>query len=95
MVNIGKEALGEFKTGSGSVDQTETPLSLDFQVNKHVVVRADSGNGSTIKVGPIGHAASGFILKAGEQTPPIYVDSLAKIGVIGGDDDQIFSWVAS
>lgn len=94
-MNIGKESLPEFLAGSGSVDQTEIPLSLGFQVFKHVVVRSDSDNNSTIKVGPAGHAASGFILNPGEQTPPIYVDSLAKIGVIGGANDQLFSWIAT
>jgi hypothetical protein len=94
-MEIGVEALPEFKAGNGSVDTTEIPLSLAFKVYKHVVVRADSGNGNTIKVGPVGYAANGFILNAGEQTPPIYIDSLDKIGVIGGANGQIFSWVSS
>ncbi len=94
--NIGKEAAESFFAGNGSVGISAQPLeAVGMPVAKHVVVRADSGNGSTIKVGPIGRSDSGFILNACEQTPPIYVDSTDKIEVIGGDADQVYSWIAN
>jgi hypothetical protein len=34
-------------------------------------------------------------LKAGEKTPPIYVNETDKIAVIGGDADQAYSWIAN
>ena len=96
-MNIEKEAIAEFNAGNGTVDATEQPLhEVGVNVNKHVVVRADSGIGSeTITVGPTGRAAQGFVLNPGEQTPPIYVDNTDKIGVIGSTTNLAYSWIAN
>lgn len=97
MVNIGKESLSDsLLTGNGSVGTSEDKISaVNLTVDKHVVVRADSGNGNVIKVGRPGQAANGFILNAGEQTPPMYVNETDKVRVIGGAAAQVFSWLAN
>lgn len=95
-VNIGKECISQFLTGHGTVGAAEAALStIVWPVMKHVVVRASADNGNTVSVGPKNNSANGFILAAGEQTPPIYVDSTDKIFVIGGAADQDYSWIAN
>lgn len=97
-VNIGAEALSEFCAGNGQVGQTEDKVyPVGIPIRKHIVIRAhaDIGEGETITVGPTGRAADGFILAAGEQTPPIYVDNTDKIGVIGSNDNLGFSFILS
>ncbi len=96
-VNIGKESLDDgLLLGNGTVGTDEAKLSeINFPVNKHIVIRADSGNGSTVKVGRPGQASVGFILNPGEQTPPLYVSSTDLLRVIGGDVDQVYSWVGN
>src|SRR5579863_10524908 len=77
-INVANESLADWNAGHGTVGTTAQALSTDSPaVRKHVVVRADAGNSGTIKVGPNSATASGgFVLAAGEQTPPIFVDSL-------------------
>lgn len=95
--SIGKESVEHsFMSGHGTVGTSEVPLSsMPFEVLKHVVIRAKGDNGGEIFVGPVGHAATGFELAAGEQTPPIYVDDLSRIGLIASEAGQGFSWVAN
>jgi hypothetical protein len=97
MVNIGKESLEDsLLTGHGTVGTDEAKISeVNFPVAKHIVVRAASGNGNTITVGRPGQAANGFVLAAGEQTPPMYVTETDKVRVIGGAADQDYSWIAN
>lgn len=96
-VSVGKEAVDSFYAGNGTVGETPQPLhEVGVIVRKHVVVRADSGNGSeTISVGPPSRSASGFILAAGEQTPPIYVENTDLIEVVGSAAAQAYSWIAN
>lgn len=97
VVNIAKESLPDgFMAGNGTVGAAEDKISpVNFPVSKHVVVRADSANTGTVKVGRPGNAAAGFVLKAGEQSPPIYVDQTDKIGIIGSAAGQVYSWVVN
>lgn len=96
VVSISKESIDNFLAGNGTIGTTEGKLSsVAFKVNKHIVIRADSANTSTIKVGRPGNAAGGFVLNAGDETPPIYVDQTDKIGIVGGAAGQNFSWVAA
>lgn len=93
---IGKESVDRFFAGNGTVGTAEAAISpVGLDVRKHIVVRADSGNGNTVIVGPVGHAANGFVLNAGEQTPPIYVENTDLVAVIGGAASQNFSWIAT
>lgn len=96
-VNIGNESLEDgFLAGNGTVGGTETKISsVNFKIRKHVVIRADSGNANTVIVGRPGAASAGFILNAGEQTPPIYVDETDKVAVYGGAADQAYSWIVN
>ena len=96
-INIGKESLEDgFLTGNGTVGTSEAKISaVNFPIRKHVVIRADSGNTNTITVGRPGAATVGYVLAAGEQTPPLYVDETDKVRVIGGAASQNFSWVAN
>lgn len=96
-VNIGREVIDGFNAGHGTVGTTPVPLqTASWTVNKHVVVRADSGNGNTVTVGPTaGGASGGFVLAAGQQTPPIYVDDVNKVFVVGGASGQVYSWISN
>ncbi len=97
VVEITRESVPtSFYAGNGTIGATEGKISaVNFPILKHIVIRADSDNGSTITVGRPGQASDGFILNAGEQTPPIYVDETDKVRVYGGDADQVFSWIAN
>jgi hypothetical protein len=97
VVNIAETALADgFHAGNGTVGATEAKISaVAFPIRKHLVVRADKNNTNTVIVGTPGDAANGFVLNAGEQTPPIYVDSTDKVRVIGGAASQSYSWVSN
>lgn len=96
VVNIGKEAVAEFMAGNGTVGESEVHITtVDFPVLKHVVIVADPDNAGTISVGPFGRAGTGFVLKAGVATPPIYIDQTWKVGVVASEADQNYSWIAN
>lgn len=94
-VNIAETSLPDgFLAGSGTVGTSEAKLSsVNFPVRKQLVIRADAANSNTIIVGRPGSAASGFILAAGEQTPPLFVDETDKVAIVGGAASQNYSWV--
>lgn len=96
-VNIANESLQEgFNAGNGTVGTSEAKISaINFPVRKHIVIRANTGNTNTVKVGTVGNATNGFVLLEGETTPPIYVNETDKVAVIGGAADQGYSWVAN
>ncbi len=95
ITQIGKESLATFAAGDGTVGLSAAQLP-GREVLKHVVVRANGGNANVIMVGHSADAVgTGFILSAGQMTPPIYVDDLSKIWVVGGAASQGFSWIAS
>ena len=94
-VKIGQESQAGFAAGDGTIGTTEEALPA-FPVMKHVVIRANGGNGNIIMVGHSQAAvANGFVLAAGERTPEIYVDDLSKIWIKGGAASQGYSWIAS
>jgi hypothetical protein len=97
VVQISSESLPDgFHAGHGTVGTTEAKISaVPFPIRKHLVIRAASANTGTVFVGTPGDAANGFALAAGEQTPPIYVDSTDKVGVVGSAASQAYSWVAN
>ncbi len=96
-ISIGKEAVDSFNAGHGTVGETPQLLhEVGVNVRKHVVVRASIDNGAeTISVGPVGRSDTGFILAAGEQTPPIYAESTDLIEVVGSAAGQVYSWIAN
>jgi hypothetical protein len=95
VVNIAREAIDGFNSGHGTVGTSAQALP-SWPVSKHVVVRADSGNGNTVSIGPTaGGASGGFILNAGDTSPPIYVNDVNKIFVVGGASSQAYSWVSN
>lgn len=64
-------------------------------VRKYVMVRANGANPNVIMIGhSLADVANGFILSAGQQSPPIYVDNLNKVYIIGGAAGQNYSWIA-
>lgn len=69
--------------------------AVGWPVKKYVMLRANGANGNVIMVG---HSAAevgdGFILSAGQQSPPIYVCDLNKLYLVGGAADQGYSWIA-
>ena len=95
-MDITKEAVSEFHTGSGTVGTSAAQLHTGMAITKYVVVKAAGDLGSkTIHVGPtLAQASSGFVLRAGEQTPPIHVNDLGKVWLVGSDADCDYSWVA-
>lgn len=92
------QALEEFQAGQGTVGATSQPLAAvgaAHHVERYVVVKADLGNSNDVFVGPSTVAAgTGFRLDAGEVTPPIAIDELSKVYVIGGAASQSYSWLA-
>lgn len=96
-VNIGREAVDGFNASHGTVGTTPQPVqTASWPVQKHVVVRAASANSNTVTVGPtLGGASGGFVLAAGEQTPPIYVNDVNKVFVVGGASGQDYSWISN
>ncbi|MEX0677106.1 MAG: hypothetical protein WD063_08530 [Pirellulales bacterium] len=95
MTQITKESQPRFFAGSGTVGLTEVPLSpINLPINKFVTIKAGDNN-NFILVGRRNSASEGFPLLAGEQSPPIYVETTDAIGVVGLGADQAFSWVAT
>jgi len=65
------------------------------RVNKYVVVRANGANTGIILIGTtVANVGDGFILSAGQVSPPIYVDQLNKLYLVGGTANQAYSWIA-
>jgi hypothetical protein len=65
------------------------------EVKKYVVVRANGANTGIILIGTaVSNVGDGFILSAGQVTPPIYVDQLNKVYLKGGAANQGYSWIA-
>ena len=96
--NIGREATNAFQAGQGTVGVTAQKLAVADAVPsvlKYVIVKADATNTDNVFVGPSGvTATTGFRLDAGETTPPIYIDEVSKVSVIGGAASQGYSWLA-
>lgn len=95
-VNIGKEVVAEFQNGHGVVGATKAALaSAESLINKFVVIKADLTNTNNVYVGTNTVTTSnGFLLDAGEATPPIPIDDLNKVYVVGGAASQGYSWLA-
>jgi len=69
--------------------------AVGWEVKKYVMLRANGANGNVIMIGnTAANVEDGFILSAGQQSPPIYVDNLNKLYIVGGAADQGYSWVA-
>ena len=96
-MQITKESLPMFHAGQGTVGAAEVPLStVNVPVFQYFTVKAARDNNNWLLVGPRGSAAAnGFPLLAGEETPPIYVDSTQKVGVIAGGANQSYSYILS
>ena len=92
------KALEEFQAGQGTVGASSQPLvavGAAHSVKRYVVVKADATNANDVFVGPSTvTTGSGFRLDAGEVTPPIPIDELSKVYVIGGAASQGYSWLA-
>jgi hypothetical protein len=90
-----KESIEEFKSGHGTVGTTAQVLGNSQLVTKYVVIKADLTNTNNVFVGPSGvTATTGFLLDAGESTPPIQIDDVGKVFVIGDAAAQGYSWMA-
>jgi hypothetical protein len=95
-VNIGREAAEEFQAGQGSISIFPEPVlaaNMAAAVLKYVIIRADAANPGNLYVGPSTVVVgAGFRLDAGDETPPIHIDSLAKVYVVsdvsGTDEEQ-------
>ena len=62
------------------------------EVKKYVVVRANGANTGIILIGTtVSNVGDGFILSAGQISPPIFVDQLNKVYLKGGAADQGYS----
>ena len=83
----------QLRIGHGTVGASEQPLdTIEWPLRKYVIVHAAAGNGNTVIVGRPGDAANGWILEAGESTPPIPVDNTRHLVVIGGAAGQDYNW---
>ena len=84
---------GDLRIGHGTVGAVEQALdTIDWPLRKYVVIKARIGNSGTITVGRPGDAASGWILAAGESTPPIPVDHTGFLAVTGSGAGQNYNW---
>jgi len=78
-----------------AVTVNERGHAIGWEVKKYVMLRANGANASVIMIGHTSAAVTdGFILSAGQQSPPIYVDNLNKLYIVGGAADQGYSWIA-
>lgn len=69
--------------------------AVGWPVRKYVMLRANGANGNVIMIGNTAdNAQDGFILSAGQQSPTICVDNIAKVYIVGGAADQSYSWIA-
>lgn len=95
-MDIIKEAVSEFYSGSGTVDATAAQLHTGRTIVKWVIIKAAADLGAkTISIGPAeGQAAGGFVLTAGQESPPICIDNLNKVWLIGSDAGCGYSWIA-
>lgn len=89
-----RETFEEVKSGQNLVSKFVLPvMASPVDVLKQVVLRADTGNAGNLYVGPYSVAVgAGFLLDAGEMSPPISIDDLNKLYVIsdqnGTDEKQ-------
>lgn len=78
-----------------AVSVVEHGHAVGGEAKKYVVIRANGANANVITVGhSVADVGNGFILSAGQQSPPIYVDNLNKVYLVGGAADQGYSWIA-
>ena len=93
MTAVDVDLEGEGHTIEVSV--VEHGHAVGWPVKKYVMLRANGANGNVIMVGNrADNAEDGFILSAGQQSPPIYVNDLNKVYIVGGAADQGYSWIA-
>ena len=77
------------------VTVSERGHAVGWPVKKYVMLRANGANGNVIMVGnTAANVEDGFILSAGQQSPPLHVDNLNKLYIVGGAADQGYSWIA-
>lgn len=80
---------------AAAVTVNERGHAVGWPVRKYVMLRANGANNNVIMVGNrADNAEDGFILSAGQQSPPLYIDNLAKVYLVAGAADQGYSWVA-
>jgi hypothetical protein len=78
-----------------AVTVNERGHSVGWPVKKYIMLRANGANGNVIMVGhSAAGAGDGFLLSAGQQSPPIYVENLNKLYLVGGAGNQGYSWIA-
>ena len=58
------------------------------------MIRANDDNTGTITIGTKGNEANGYILRAGESSPRIYLDDLSKVFIVGSGANQGYSYLA-
>jgi hypothetical protein len=94
VVEIGKESIAQWFSGNGTVGTTPKQLSANRQnIYKHVRVRCHSG---VITIGDSAlRAAAGFIISAGDLSPPIPIDDLSKVWIVGSEAGCTYSWCAA
>jgi hypothetical protein len=78
-----------------AVTVNEHGHAVGWPVKKYVMLRANGANASVIMIGNrADNAGDGFILSAGQQSPPLHVDDVNRIYIVGGAADQRYSWIA-
>lgn len=94
-VHVINESVGELRIGHGVAGVAETALSaIEWPLRKYIIIRAAAGNTNTVIVGRPNDAANGWVLEAGESTPPIPVDNTKHLAVIGGAAAQDYNWLS-
>lgn len=96
VVSIAETTLANgFLAGHGTIGTTEGKVSaVNFPIRKQLIIRAHADNTNVITIGRPGDANNGFILAAGETSPPIFVNETDKLALVGGAAGQNYSWMA-
>jgi hypothetical protein len=92
-IEIGRESVEQWFSGNSTVGTTPKQLHSGQAIYKHVRIRAHSG---VITIGDSSlRAGSGFILAAGDLSPPIFVDDLSHLWIVGDASGRSYSWCAA
>lgn len=96
-VQIDREALSDFWTGTITVGRTAAKLSVvKHEIRKGIYLQVGKKpKGAVVSVGKTKtDAAIGFVISAGETSPLFYIDDLSKLWIISTKANTPITWIA-
>lgn len=98
MPNVGHEnqpTYTQFASGVVTVGGTEVQLSALAGMKGVITLRAASANSGTVTIGATGLSSlGGFTLAAGQQSPPLYLDTPGSLYAIASASSQKLEYFA-